>query len=102
MKKSIKKKDKNLEIKISEIESNQDSLLSNFQLCQQGKCDCPTDEYSKLENFNIESSDNQIILNLKPKSDQSFNKEGRERKDKTKEFIILINSFVSFKMLPLL
>ena len=28
--------------------------------------------------------------------------EGRERKDKTKEFIILINSFVSFKMLPLL
>ena len=79
MKKSIKKKDNSLEIKISEVDSDQGSLLSNFQLCQQGKCDCPTDEYSKLENLDIESSENQIILNLKPKSGQSFNKNEVEK-----------------------
>ena len=79
MKKSIKKKDKGLEIKISEAGTSQDSLLSNFQLCQQGKCDCPTDEYSKLENLDIESSEIQIVLNLKPKSGQSFDKKEVEK-----------------------
>lgn len=79
MKTSIRKKDKGLEIKISGIDSEQDSLLSNFQLCQQGKCNCPTNEYTKLENLDIESSENKIVLNLKPKSGQSLNKNEVEK-----------------------
>ena len=79
MKKSIKEKGKGLEIKISETASRQDDLLNNFQLCQQGKCDCPTNEYSKLEKLDIESSENQIVLNLKPKTGQSFNKNEVEK-----------------------
>ena len=79
MKKNISSKGKGLEIKISEIEENQDKLLDNFQLCQQGKCDCPTDEYSKLENLDIKHSENEIVLNLKPKSGQALNKQEVEK-----------------------
>lgn len=79
MEKSIKNNNEGLKIKISKIDSNKDSLLNNFQLCQQGKCDCPTNEYSKLENLEIESSEDEIILNLKPKAGQSFNKNEVEK-----------------------
>ncbi len=79
MKKNIITKDNGLEIKISGIDSNQEELLSNFQLCQQGKCDCPTDEYSKLEKLDINSSETEIVLNLKSKSGQSFKKDEVEK-----------------------
>ena len=79
MKHRIKTKNNGLEIKISDVNSNQDELLTNFQLCKQGKCDCPSDEYIKLENLDIKSTESEMILNLQAKKNQTFDKNEVEK-----------------------
>ena len=79
MKKEIKTKQDGLVIKISDVESKHDELLKNFQACQEGTCDCPSDEYVKLESLDINSSENEMILNLKAKKDQKFDKDEVEK-----------------------
>lgn len=78
MKKHIKTNKDGLEIKISDVDSKHDELLKNFQSCQEGTCDCPSDEYVKLEKLNIQSSNSEMILNLKAKKDQTFDKDNVE------------------------
>ena len=56
------------------MDSKQDELLKNFQACQEGSCDCPSDEYVKLEKLDIKSSETEMTLNLKAKKDQTFDK----------------------------
>jgi hypothetical protein len=79
MKKNIKTNKDGLEIKIFDVDSKQDELLKNFQACQEGSCDCPSDEYVKLEKLDIKSSDNEIVLNLKAKKNQKFDKSEVEK-----------------------
>lgn len=79
MKKDIKTKHDGLVIKISDVESKHDELLKNFQACQEGSCDCPSDEYVKLEKLDISSSDNEMVLNLKAKKDQKFDRDEVEK-----------------------
>lgn len=74
MKQRIKTNKDGLEIKISDVDSNHDELLKNFQACQEGSCDCPSDEYVKLDKLDIKSSKNEMVLNLKAKADQTFDK----------------------------
>ena len=74
MKQRIKTKKDGLEIKITDVDSNHDELLKNFQACQEGSCDCPSDEYVKLEKLDIQSSDDEMVLNLTAKKDQKFDK----------------------------
>ena len=74
MKKQIKSKPDGLEIKILEVDSKQDELLQNFQACQEGSCDCPSDEYVKLEKLDIQSSEDEMVLNLTAKKGQTFDK----------------------------
>jgi len=50
-----------------------DELLSNFELCQKGQCSCPTDEYKKLQSFNISSLNDELVLNLEAKPNQVLN-----------------------------
>ena len=57
----------------------QNDLLKNFQLFQQGKCDCPSDEYKKLEDLDIKSSENEMVLKLKSKTNQTFDKNEVEK-----------------------
>ena len=61
-----------IKIKISDVQEKQSELLQSFELCQKGQCDCPTDQYDKLEALNIQSSENEIILNLKAKEGEKF------------------------------
>jgi hypothetical protein len=74
MKQRIKTNKDGLEIKITEVNSNHDELLKNFQACQKGSCDCPSDEYVKLEKLDIQSSENEMVLNLKAKKNKTFDK----------------------------
>ena len=74
MKQRIKTNKDGLEIKITDVDSNHDELLKNFQACQEGSCDCPSDEYVKLEKLDIQSSDDEMVLNLTAKKDQKFDK----------------------------
>ena len=79
MKKEINSAPNGLEIKISDIDSKHEELLKNFQACQEGACDCPSDEYVKLEKLDIESTENEMTLNLKAKKDQTFDKDEVEK-----------------------
>jgi hypothetical protein len=42
------------------------------QECQEGRCSCPTQEYSKLESLEIESNEDTIRLKLKSKPDEQL------------------------------
>ena len=79
MKHKIKNDKKGIEIKIYGINEKQDELLKSFELCKQGKCDCPTDEYKKLDDLQIDSNKNEISLNLKAKSGEAFDKNEIEK-----------------------
>lgn len=67
MKYKVESNKKEVHIEISETEGKQDKLLAAFQKCQQGRCTCPTQEYSKLESLEIEHSDDTLRLKLKSK-----------------------------------
>lgn len=64
-----------LKIKLTEIEGNEEQLLTEFQKCQQGQCSCPTDEYKKLETMALDHKDGTIEIQLTAKSDQKLDKE---------------------------
>ena len=79
MKHDIKVKKDGLQIKISEIQSEHEELMINFQSCQEGKCDCPSDEYKKLADLTIKKSTDELVLDLKAKSKQQFDKSEVEK-----------------------
>ncbi len=59
-------------IEVTETKGKQERLLQAFQECQEGRCTCPTQEYSKLDSLEIESSEDTIKLKLKSKPDVKF------------------------------
>ncbi len=79
MKHTIEDKVNGLKIKISEVDSNHDELMSNFQSCKDGKCDCPSGEYVKLEDLQIQKTENELILELKAKDNLKFDKSEVEK-----------------------
>jgi hypothetical protein len=46
--------------------------MANFKACQERNCDCPSDEYVKLEALHIDSTENDMILKLKAKKGMKF------------------------------
>lgn len=75
MKYRIEPNDDKIDIEISETSGKQDELLRAFEDCQQGRCGCPTQEYSKLDSLEIESEDDAIRLKLKSKAGRRFDPE---------------------------
>ncbi len=76
MKHKISTREDGIEIRISDVQEKQPELLQSFELCQKGQCDCPTDQYDKLEQLDIQSFGNEIRLNLKAREGEKF--DGRE------------------------
>lgn len=74
MKYKIEKKGNELNIEVSGAKGKQDKLLKAFQECQEGHCSCPTQEYAKLDSFDIENSEDTIRLRLKSKPGKEFDK----------------------------
>ena len=58
------------DIQIKDVKSHaeQQQLLEAFQECQGGICTCPTEEYKKLEEMEIQEDNGSITLHLKPKT----------------------------------
>ena len=73
MKYEIESNTEGIAIEVSEIEGKGKRLLKAFQECQEGRCSCPTDEYSKLDSLKIEQSEGKLSLQLKAKKGQKFN-----------------------------
>lgn len=68
----IEETNQNLIIKIEGKELQTNDLREAFQQCQEGSCDCPTDEYDKLEEMRIEQSMDRLSLHLKVKPGQTI------------------------------
>ncbi len=72
MKYKVESNENGININVSESKGKQEKLLEAFRECQEGRCSCPTEEYSKLDSLEIESSENSIHLKLKSKPDEHF------------------------------
>ena len=72
MKHHISNNKNGIEIKIFDVKDKQSKLLQSFELCQKGQCNCPTDQYNKLQKLDIQSFENEIVLNLEAKEGEKF------------------------------
>ena len=72
MKYKIRSAENEVNIEVTESKGKQEKLLQAFQECQEGRCTCPTQEYSKLDSLEIESGEDTIKLKLKSKPDMKF------------------------------
>jgi len=72
MKYNVESNENEINIEVSEAKGKQKKLMEAFQECQEGRCTCPTQEYSKLDSLEIESNEDTIRLKLKSKPDEQF------------------------------
>ena len=75
MKYVIKEKNNNIDISVDNEKDNKEKLLKAFKECQEGRCSCPTEEYKKLDSFEIEDNDKTIQLHFKSKAGTKIDKE---------------------------
>lgn len=74
MKYIIDKNEEGIVITVDDVKSKKDTLLKAFQECQEGRCSCPTEEYTKLESMKIEQREDGIQLRLKSKQGVDLDK----------------------------
>ena len=74
MKYKIEPKQNGIDIEVTENKEKQQELLEAFQACREGRCSCPTQEYTKLESLEIEKDADTIHLHLKSKPGEKFDK----------------------------
>jgi hypothetical protein len=79
MKREVIKKEDGLEIEVSNVQGKEDQLLEAFQECAEGRCSCPTQEYEKLEELQVEQDAQKITLRLTAKDGQSFDQSEIDR-----------------------
>ena len=72
MKYKVESNDDTLDIEVTAARENQDKLLQAFNECREGRCSCPTREYSKLDSMEIASNEDKISLKLKSKPGLKF------------------------------
>jgi len=72
MKYKVESNENEVNIEVTRIKGKQAKLLHAFRECQEGRCTCPTREYSKLDSLEIETGDDTIRLKLKSKPDVKF------------------------------
>jgi hypothetical protein len=79
MKRSVVKKTDGLEIEVSDVEGKEDQFLEAFQECAEGRCTCPTQEYTKLEQLHVEQGSRGITLRLVAKKPRQLDQAEIER-----------------------
>lgn len=65
MKYTIDENEHGIDISVADVKNKKSRLLAAFQECQEGRCSCPTEEYKKLESFEVAHDDQNIHLHLK-------------------------------------
>ena len=63
----IEKKEQVISVEIEGGELKNTELREAFQRCLEGSCDCPTNEYDKLDSMQIKHDVDRISLQLKVK-----------------------------------
>lgn len=65
-------KESGVSIELTEVGGHEGELLEAFSECQAGQCSCPTTEYEKLANMEIEQGQDAIRLRLEAKPGEKF------------------------------
>jgi hypothetical protein len=68
-----------LDVDLCDIDGIENELLAVFEQCREGRCNCPTREYSKLDSIEIEKGDDRIHLRLNAKQGMQFEASQIER-----------------------
>ena len=79
MRQMIKPCPQGLTVVVTDIAGQEDRLLAEFQACRDGRCCCPTDEYTKLEALEIDQAADSIHLRLEAKAGHTFDQGEIER-----------------------
>jgi hypothetical protein len=72
MKYTIKGKPESLEIKVEQLGDKQQKVLESLQDCAEGKCDCPTSQYDKLDSIQISPGVDSVSIELKAKTGETI------------------------------
>ena len=71
MKCRIDEKDGNIDLYINPDAASDGEILTALERCREGRCDCPTDEYEKLDDMRIERDERGISVHLQVKIGQA-------------------------------
>ena len=89
MKYKLESSKNEVNIEVTETKGKQKKLVQAFQECQEGRCTCPTQEYSKLDSLEVASDEDAIKLKLKSKPDVTLDEtEIRKCLEYTKEKVM--------------
>ncbi len=72
MKSNITKHGSGLDISVEHVGDRQQALVDAFQECQEGRCSCETSEYEKLASIDVQSADDGVRIQLRPRSGASI------------------------------
>jgi hypothetical protein len=72
MKYKVDANENEVNIEVSDTKGKQKELLDAFQECREGRCACPTQEYSKLDTLEIEYDEDSISLKLTSKPNEQL------------------------------
>ena len=59
-----------IDIHLTELEGKKEELLEAFNECSEGRCTCPTQEYTKIETLNVVDSEDKIQLSIISRENQ--------------------------------
>lgn len=59
-----------VEMRVTETGDRTPQLLASMQECQDGRCECPTDQYDLLEAMDVQVGDDDITVTLRPRPGQ--------------------------------
>lgn len=68
----ISEQGKAVSIELTDVEGKQDELLQAFGQCQTGQCSCPTNQYDKVAEMQLNSDEQQITIQLEPVNGEHF------------------------------
>jgi hypothetical protein len=71
----IDEEDGNIDVHVERSGADDAELLAALVRCRDGRCDCPTDEYEKVEDMRIESDARGISVHLAVEPGQAILKE---------------------------
>ena len=74
MKYRIDEKDGSIDLCINPDGASDGELLTALERCREGRCDCPADEYEKLDDMRIERDERGISVHLQVKVGQAISK----------------------------
>jgi hypothetical protein len=64
--------DTGLTVQLQDVGADRDRLLGAFQECREGRCDCSTDEYDKLESLSVDDQPDAVTVRLDTKPGQTL------------------------------